>query len=74
MPVFCDPDSGRCFYISLDDTMTIESAAAFQQGQTLPVSMSHVPLGEGPPTKEELLVHYPAKFTWMQLKTFVNSG
>jgi hypothetical protein len=33
-----------------------------------------VPLGDGPPTKEELLVYYPAKFTWKQLKTFVNSG
>ncbi len=33
-----------------------------------------VPLCEGPPTKEELLVYYPAKFTWEQLKTFVNSG
>ncbi|RDX53527.1 hypothetical protein OH76DRAFT_1227906 [Lentinus brumalis] len=33
-----------------------------------------VPLGTGPPTREELLVHYPAKFTWKQLKVFVNSG
>jgi hypothetical protein len=33
-----------------------------------------VQLGEGPPTKEELLVYYPAKFTWKQVKTFVNSG
>lgn len=33
-----------------------------------------VQLGEGPPTKEELLVYYPAKFTWKQLKAFVNSG
>lgn len=33
-----------------------------------------VQMGEGPPTKEELLVYYPAKFTWKQLKTFVNSG
>ncbi|KAJ2933408.1 hypothetical protein H1R20_g3705, partial [Candolleomyces eurysporus] len=33
-----------------------------------------VPLREGPPTSEELLVHYPAKFTWKQLRTFVNSG
>ncbi|KAJ7451648.1 hypothetical protein FB451DRAFT_1342713 [Mycena latifolia] len=33
-----------------------------------------VPLGSGLPTREELLVHYPAKFTWTQLKTFVNSG
>lgn len=28
----------------------------------------------GPPTREELLTRYPAKFTWNQLKTFVNSG
>ncbi|KAF8349499.1 hypothetical protein F5887DRAFT_946476 [Amanita rubescens] len=33
-----------------------------------------VPLREGPPTKEELLAHYSAKFTWTQLKTFINSG
>lgn len=33
-----------------------------------------VPLRTGPPTKEELLVYYPSKFTWTQLKTFVNSG
>jgi hypothetical protein len=33
-----------------------------------------VQLGDGPPTKDELLVYYPAKFTWKQLKTFVNSG
>ncbi|KAF9468636.1 hypothetical protein BDZ94DRAFT_1287112 [Collybia nuda] len=33
-----------------------------------------VPPGTGPPTREELLAHYPAKFTWSQLKTFVNSG
>jgi hypothetical protein len=37
-------------------------------------SPNTVQLGEGPPTKEELLVYYPAKFTWKQLKTFVNSG
>ncbi|KIK69713.1 hypothetical protein GYMLUDRAFT_236203 [Collybiopsis luxurians FD-317 M1] len=35
---------------------------------------SSVPLRAGPPTKEELLAHYPAQFTWKQLKTFVNSG
>ncbi|KAF7364893.1 Kinase-like protein [Mycena venus] len=33
-----------------------------------------VTLGSGPPTREELLVHYPAKFTWNELKTFINSG
>lgn len=32
------------------------------------------PLGTGPPTKYELLVHYPPKFTWQQLKAFINSG
>ncbi|GLB38225.1 putative protein of unknown function (DUF3605) [Lyophyllum shimeji] len=37
-------------------------------------SPKEVPLRTGPPTREELLVHYPAKFTWTQLKTFVNSG
>ncbi|KAK0188092.1 hypothetical protein F5146DRAFT_1207953 [Armillaria mellea] len=37
-------------------------------------SSSPVPLRMGPPTKEELIVYYPAKFTWNQLKTFVNSG
>ncbi|KAH7927789.1 hypothetical protein BV22DRAFT_250690 [Leucogyrophana mollusca] len=39
-----------------------------------PSSLQEVPLRTGPPTYEELLVHYPAKFTWTQLKTFVNSG
>ena len=37
-------------------------------------SLHAVPLGEGTPTMEELLVHYPSNFTWEQLKTFVNSG
>lgn len=36
--------------------------------------MNRVSLRGGPPTKEELLAYYPAKFTWKQLKTFVNSG
>ncbi|KAF9013198.1 hypothetical protein BDQ17DRAFT_1231617 [Cyathus striatus] len=35
---------------------------------------ANVPLRKGLPTREELLVYYPAKFTWHQLKTFVNSG
>ncbi|KAF8158060.1 hypothetical protein B0H34DRAFT_707342 [Crassisporium funariophilum] len=38
------------------------------------LTAEQVPLRSGPPTFEELLVHYPAKFTWEQLKTFVNSG
>ena len=33
-----------------------------------------VPLGTGPPTREELVAHYPAKFTWRELRTFINSG
>ncbi|KAI5897166.1 uncharacterized protein SCHCODRAFT_02616863 [Schizophyllum commune H4-8] len=33
-----------------------------------------VPLRTGPPTKEELAYYYPAKFTWKQLKTFINAG
>ena len=31
-------------------------------------------LGTGPPTREELDEFYPAKFSWEQLKLFVNSG
>jgi hypothetical protein len=38
------------------------------------LSPSNVPLRTGPPTREELLVYYPAMFTWKQLKTFINSG
>ncbi|KAG5634461.1 hypothetical protein H0H81_001870 [Sphagnurus paluster] len=38
------------------------------------VTVKDIPLRIGPPTREELLVYYPAKFTWIQLKTFVNSG
>ncbi|TRM63839.1 hypothetical protein BD626DRAFT_492851 [Schizophyllum amplum] len=33
-----------------------------------------VELRSGPPTKEELEYYYPAKFTWTQLKTFINAG
>ncbi|KAF8547456.1 hypothetical protein OG21DRAFT_1517363 [Imleria badia] len=33
-----------------------------------------VALHSGPPTMYELRVHYPPRFTWLQLKTFVNSG
>ncbi len=38
------------------------------------LSPETVPLGTGLPTREELLVHYPANFTWHQMKVFVNSG
>ncbi|KIJ62564.1 hypothetical protein HYDPIDRAFT_30170 [Hydnomerulius pinastri MD-312] len=37
-------------------------------------NLDAVPLRSGPPTLEELRAHYPARFTWQQLKTFVNSG
>ncbi|KAI0373660.1 hypothetical protein BV20DRAFT_962222 [Pilatotrama ljubarskyi] len=43
-------------------------------GKPAELSPETVPLGVGPPTREEMLVYYPAKFTWRQLKTFVNSG
>ena len=39
-----------------------------------PADPKSVPLRTGPPTREELLVYYPAKFTWNEIKTFVNSG
>ncbi|CDO69905.1 hypothetical protein BN946_scf184884.g64 [Trametes cinnabarina] len=47
--------------------MTVDSKPA-------KLSPENVPLRAGPPTREEMLVYYPAKFTWKQLKTFVNSG
>ncbi|KAG8214439.1 hypothetical protein J3R82DRAFT_9462 [Butyriboletus roseoflavus] len=37
-------------------------------------SVQKVTIRSGRPTKDELRVHYPARFTWLQLKTFVNSG
>ncbi|KAI0754745.1 hypothetical protein C8Q80DRAFT_1216612 [Daedaleopsis nitida] len=43
-------------------------------GKPVELSPETVPLGTGLPTRVELLVHYPAKFTWHQLKVFVNSG
>lgn len=43
-------------------------------GSSNVLSPDTVPLGTGPPTREELLVYYPAKFTFQQLKTFINSG
>src|SRR6266545_1865704 len=43
-------------------------------GLTQAVLNGEIPLRTGPPTKEEILVHYPPKFNWNQLKTFVNSG
>lgn len=48
--------------------MTISSKPATM------LSPKDVTLRTGPPTRQELLVYYPAKFTWTQLKTFVNSG
>jgi len=33
-----------------------------------------VTIRSGPPTMGELRGHYPAHFTWLQLKAFVNSG
>ncbi|KIY71239.1 hypothetical protein CYLTODRAFT_346384 [Cylindrobasidium torrendii FP15055 ss-10] len=36
--------------------------------------MTIVPLGTGPPTRAEMLAYYPGKFSWTEMKTFVNSG
>ncbi|KAI0795254.1 hypothetical protein BC629DRAFT_313711 [Irpex lacteus] len=72
MSVYCDPDSRYCFATTFDD-MTVESAIVSQEQEKNPLPKD-VPLREGPPTREELLAHYPAKFTWTQIKTFVNSG
>lgn len=79
--IVCDFDS--CYYIvtSLDDLedsgsdMTVDNIVVSpSQPATQALTAENVPLRSGPPTREELLVHYPARFTWDQLKTFVNSG
>lgn len=38
------------------------------------LSSESVSLRSGPPTREELVVHYPPKFAFHQLKTFINAG
>ena len=70
--IYCDPDSGACYVYPPDD-MTIDLAAA-KALDAAPLTPAAVPLREGPPTRDELLVHYPARFTWTQLKCFVSSG
>lgn len=55
------------------NTMTIEPTSG-PQNNTTSHKIIQVPLRTGPPTREELIFYYPAKFTWDQLKTFVNSG
>jgi len=54
-------------------TIEVTQSAQYQHLKTN-LTTKDVPLRKGPPTREELLVYYPAKFTWEQLKTFVNSG
>ncbi|KAL4246574.1 Protein of unknown function DUF3605 [Abortiporus biennis] len=74
----CDFDSRFCFVNSLDDLMpaTIDSTSTNNENINLSQTLTKeiVPLRSGPPTKEEMLVYYPGKFTWNQLKTFINSG
>ena len=70
---YCDPASNYCYAEAIFDDMTIDTTIP-KDVPNLPVKLVDVPLREGPPTREELLVHYPAHFTWEQLKTFVNSG
>lgn len=70
----CDYGFGYCFISSLDN-MAIDSPQDTRAGILPPgFNVENVPVGTGRPTREELLAHYPAKFTWTQLKTFVNSG
>lgn len=62
--IACCTLDGICYFINDDD---------MSQSNYTP-NPDTVPLGTGPPTREELLAHYPADFTWEQLKAFVNSG
>lgn len=40
----------------------------------VPDDLSSVMLGEGPPSRGELAKFYPADYTWLQLKSFMQSG
>ena len=62
----------RHISLSLPTTTLVEMPST-ANGIT-PLTEAEVPLRTGPPTREELAVYYPAKFTWIQIKTFINSG
>ena len=49
-------------------------SALSSTGTDRPNGTQPVVLGTGPPTKEELDVYYPGKFTFEQLKLFINAG
>ncbi|KAJ3535087.1 hypothetical protein NM688_g7026 [Phlebia brevispora] len=70
---YCDPNSDYCYAYSIDDDMTIDTTIP-KDTPALALRPEDVPLREGPPTREEMLIYYPGKFTWEQLKTFINSG
>ncbi|KAF8526134.1 hypothetical protein JB92DRAFT_2700775 [Gautieria morchelliformis] len=40
----------------------------------VPTDLSSVTAREGPPTRGELAKFYPARYTWQQLKSFIESG
>lgn len=82
---YCDPDSRYCYADFPDDDyddpqdprpldMTIDTNNVKEAPEATTLTPADVPLREGPPTREELLVYYPSRFTWTQLKAFVNSG
>ena len=52
----------------------VHMAVRFNDADFSDLTLQKVPLRKGPPTKDELLVYYPAKYTWEQLKTIINSG
>jgi hypothetical protein len=67
--------AGLIIYIDLTFTYVASPKISFEFPTMNGVkAAAHVQLGIGPPTKDELLVHYPPKFTWHQLRAFVNSG
>lgn len=80
--IVCDFDSCYCVVTSLDDIedserdMAVDNILISPTPPTVTQALTpeNVPLRAGPPTREELLVHYPARFTWNQLKTFINAG
>lgn len=57
-----------------DDSVSTSTITDHLNGLAEKIQPPSVVLGTGPPTKEELDAFYPGKFTFDQLKLFINVG
>ena len=61
-------------YFTIAKLRDNQSSMEIKSNGILPTTKDEGPLCTRPPTRQELIEHYPAKFSWEDLKTFVNSG